>query len=356
MNRQRFEERREKLRALMRKEGLAALVITLDANRFYLSGFELHDAQINESSGCLVIADSGRDWLCTDSRYQDAAKRLWDEERIFIYRGSAMERINGLLREHVRGTVGFEARNISLDQYERLGDGLDMKRADGMVESLRLLKDAEELACMQKACTLNHKLMAWLPGVLVPGRTEAQIAWDVEQFFRNNGAEELAFSSIVAVDGNAALPHALPGETPISENCCVLVDVGCRVERYCSDQTRTFWVGEKIDPGFSRDLELVREAQTRAIKKIAPGVAVSEVYAAARSFLDEKGVGELFTHGLGHGVGLQTHESPSLNSVASTILKPGMVITVEPGLYRPGERGIRWEYMVLVTEDGSRVL
>lgn len=356
MHGQRFEERREKARALMRKEDLAALVVTLDANRFYLSGFELHDAQINESSGCLVLTASGRDWLCTDSRYLDAAKRLWDEENIFIYRGGAMEQVNGLIRGAVKGLVGFEARNISLERYEILSQDLSMKRADGLVESLRVCKDAEEIACMERACDLNHKLMRWLPGVLAPGRTEAQIAWDVEQFFRNHGAEELAFSSIVAVDGNAALPHAEPGETQVTENCCVLVDVGCRVDRYCSDQTRTFWVGERMDPVFARDLELVRQAQARAIEKIVPGASVAEAYAAARSFLDEKGVGELFTHGLGHGIGLQTHESPSLNSQASTILRPGMVVTVEPGLYRPGKCGVRWEYMVLVTEDGARTL
>lgn len=356
MNRQRFEQRREKLRALMRKEGLTALVVTLDANRFYLSGFELHDAQINESSGCIVVTDSGKDWLCTDSRYLDAARRLWDAECIFIYRGNAMDQINLLLHERVKGTIGFEALNISLDQYERLSRQLDMKRADGMVESLRVIKDEEEIKCMARACELNHKMMQWLPGVLVPGRSEGQIAWDIEQFFRNHGAEELAFASIVAVDANAALPHAEPGPALVKDNCCVLVDVGCRLDRYCSDQTRTFWVGERVDSDFARDLELVQEAQARAIKKIAPGVSTAEVYAAARSFLDGKGVGDLFTHGLGHGIGLQTHEGPSLNSVSSSILKPGMVVTVEPGLYRPGMRGIRWEYMVLVTEEGARVL
>ena len=356
MNRQRFEERREKLRVRMREKGLAALVVMLDANRFYLSGFELHDAQINESSGCLIITDSGQDWLCTDSRYLDAANRLWDEDRVFIYRGKTMERINGLLRDTVKGSVGFEARLISLAAYEELSPGLDLQRADGMVESLRMCKDAEEIACRERACRLNHQLMQWVPGVLVPGRSEAQIAWDIEQFFRNHGAEEMAFASIVGINGNAALPHAEPGDALVEENCCVLVDVGCRVDRYCSDQTRTFWVGDRPDPRFVRDLELVQEAQSRAIKVIDPGVPVADVYAAARSFLDEKGVGELFTHGLGHGIGLQTHEGPSLNPASTAILKPGMVITVEPGLYRSGQYGIRWEYMVLVTEDGARVL
>ena len=356
MNRERYAERREKVRRLMRKAGLDALLITLDANRFYLSGFELHDAQINESSGCLVLDVEGGDWLCTDPRYLDAARRLWDEDRIFIYRGGGMEQINGLLKDRFQGRIGFEARSLSVAAFETVGSGLSMEKADGMVESLRMFKEREEIECMEASCVLNHRLMDWLPGVLVPGRSEEQIAWDIEQFFRNHGAEELAFPSIVGVDGNAALPHAEPGDTPVTENCGVLVDVGCRLRRYCSDQTRSFWVGDKPDPVFASDLELIREAQARAIKRIRPGVNASEVYGAAREFLDQHGVGDLFTHGLGHGVGLQTHEAPSLGMTATTVLQAGMIVTVEPGLYRPGHCGVRWEYMVLVTEDGSRVL
>ena len=356
MNKRHFEARREKARRLMHKAGLSALLITLDANRFYLSGFELRDAQANESSGCLIITRSGKDWLCTDPRYLDAAKRLWDEERIFIYRGNGMEQVNGLLKDRISGPIGFEAQNISVAAFESVGAGLAMQRADGMIESLRAVKEPEELSCLEKACALNHQLMEWAPGVLVPGRAESQAAWDIEQFFRNHGAEGLSFSSIVAVDGNAALPHAEPGPTLITDNCGVLVDVGCRLDRYCSDQTRTFWVGDAPDPRFVRDLELIKEAQAKAIALIRPGAAAAGIYAAAKNHLDAHGVGDLFTHGLGHGIGLQTHEAPSLGPRSPVALQAGMVITVEPGLYRPGKSGLRWEYMVAVTEDGARVL
>ena len=355
MNKHQFEARRDKLRSLIHKARLSALVVTLDANRYYLSGFELHDAQINESSGCLIITADGPDWLCTDARYLDAARRLWDENRIFIYRGNAMEQINGLLKQHISGTIGFEARNISLAEYEQLARDLAMQRADGMIESLRLIKEPEEIRRMEHSCALNHKLMQWLPEALLPGRTEAQVAWDIEQFFRNNGAEELAFPCIVAVYGNAALPHAEPGGDRVHDNCCVLVDVGCRFERYCSDQTRTFWVGDRPDPDFARDLDIVKEAQARAIMAIQPGALIADVYRAARAYLNECLVGDLFTHGLGHGIGLQTHESPSLGSTGTGVLQPGMVVTVEPGVYRAGRYGIRWEYMVEVTENGNRV-
>jgi len=348
--------RRVKARRLMRKARLKALLVSLDANRFYLSGFELHDAQVNESSGCLVLMENGKDWLCTDSRFADAAKRLWDEEHIFIYSGNGMIQVNTLLREHASGPVGFEAKNLSVSAFETVGQGLDLHKTDGLVESLRMIKEPEEIQRMEASCALNHRLMDWVPGVLAPDRTEAQVAWDIEQFFRNNGAEELAFSTIVGVDSNAALPHAEPGADRITENCGVLVDTGCRLDRYCSDQTRSFWVGDKPEPLFSADLELIRAAQQAAIQHIRPGVAANEVYAVARSFLDSKGVGDLFTHGLGHGIGLQTHEAPSLGATSTAVLQAGMVVTVEPGLYRLGRHGVRWEYMVLVTEDGAKVL
>jgi Xaa-Pro aminopeptidase len=166
----------------------------------------------------------------------------------------------------------------------------------------------------------------------------------------------MAFPCIVGVGGNGALPHVEPGDTRITKNCGVLVDAGCRLKRYCSDQTRSFWVGDNPDPAFSADLELIKEAQQKAIRHIRPGVAVTEIYNAARAFLDSNGAGVLFTHGLGHGVGLQTHEAPSLGATSTAVLQHGMIVTVEPGLYRPGQHGVRWEYMVLVTENGARVL
>ena len=356
MNKERYAARREKARRLMHEAGLDALLVSLDANRFYLSGFELHDAQLNESSGCLVLVKDGRDWLCTDPRFQDAARQLWDEERLFIYRGNGLGQVNALLRERVSGSVGFEARSLSVATFETLGQGLRMEKADGLVESLRMIKEAWEIERMEASCALNHRLMEQLPALLAPGRTEVQAAWDIEQFFRNQGAEELAFPCIVGVDANAALPHAEPGLAQISENCGVLVDVGCRLHRYCSDQTRTLLVGNGPDPVLRADLERVREVQALAISQVRPGMACSELYSLVRSFFEDQGVGELFTHGLGHGIGLQTHEAPSLGATSQAVLQAGMIITIEPGLYRPGRCGARWEYMVLVTEEGARVL
>ena len=148
MDNTRYAARREHLRALMRREGLDALIVSHPANRFYLSGFELHDSQCNESSGCLIIRQNGRDWLCTDSRYEEAAAELWDRDRIFIYRGSAAEEIRTLLRERVSCRIGFESAIVSHNFVTRLEPGLSLEAADGLVEELRVIKDDEEIRLM----------------------------------------------------------------------------------------------------------------------------------------------------------------------------------------------------------------
>lgn len=358
-----YGERRQRLKGLLQEKGLDALLVSHAANRYYLSGFELHDPQCNESAGRLLILARGQDVLCTDARYLDAAKRLWPENDILIYTHDAPAEIAARLLDAKRPDtekfrVGFEGDALTFDFYSRFfKDGaLEGIRADGLTESLRRIKDPDEIRRMETSCRLNHELMAWLPSVLVPGRTEAAVAWDIEVFFRERGASGLAFASIVAANANAALPHAVPSETPLPKEGLVLVDVGCRVDDYCSDQTRTFWVGETPSPRFRETLSLVQEAQRLAIEAIRPGVVARDVYATARSFFERHKVAEAFTHGLGHGVGLETHEGPSLNSRNETELKPGMVVTVEPGLYDPQWGGIRWEHMVLVTESGHRVL
>lgn len=357
MNKHIYALRREKLRALMKDAALDAMLVTLDANRFYLSGFELKDAQTNESSGCLVIMADGKDILCTDARYEEAAARLWEREHVFIYGGgTAPSQINEMLRSKTCGVLGFEARCLSFDFFEKVSPSLQMRPADGLVEKLRIIKDDEEIFRLERSFALNHKLMQWVPGVLAHGRTERQVAWDIEQFYRNNGASALSFDSIVAVGPNAALPHAIPGEDRVVENCCVLVDCGCRFEDYCSDQTRTFWVGNSPPDYFLKTLELVKEAQQKALDIIRPGVTCKEVYESAWKYFDRHGVAKFFTHGLGHGIGVQTHEAPSLNSRSELPLAPGMTVTVEPGLYYPEWGGVRWEYTVLVTEDGMRIL
>ena len=353
-----YAKRREALRKKLHEQNLAAMLVSYPPNRFYLSGFELHDVQQNESAGHLLVMADGHDVICTDPRYLETARRIWNADGIFIYggSGSATRDLNGFLRSQVRGTLGFEAGAVSLKFYNAIAEGLDMRQADGLVETMREIKDAQEIACLEESMALNHKLMEWIPSMLLPGRTEADIAWDIEKFFRENGASENAFRPIVAVGPNAALPHAEPGQTLITDNCPVLIDCGARYMTYNSDQTRTFWVGDAPADEFRRAMDLVRGAQSAAIALIRPGVKCCDVYRAAYDHFDKAGQAEYFTHGLGHGVGLETHEAPSFRRKGETVLQPGMVITVEPGLYYPQWGGVRWENVVLVTEDGVRVL
>lgn len=354
-----YAARRDRLRRLMENRCLDALLVSKAANRYYLSGFELHDPQCNESAGCLVLAADGQDWLATDARYTDAAARLWDERRIFRYGGESARDLARLLRR--AGTrVGFEARGVSCAFARELigfcGRFPVLEAADGLVERLRLRKDADEIAALERSFALNHRLLRHVEDGLArgewQGREERELAWEIERFFRENGAEGLAFASIVAAGPNGALPHAIPSGARIPAEGPVLVDVGCRVDGYCSDQTRTFWAGEKPTREFSRALALVKTAQESALAVMKPGVALAEVYAAAYEVFARAGVADHFTHGLGHGVGLETHEAPSLSARATGALAEGMTVTVEPGLYYPQWGGVRWEHTALVVREG----
>lgn len=340
----------------MRKAGHQALLVSHAANRYYLSGFELHDPQCNESSGMLLIRTDGPDKLLTDPRFLDAARRLWPEEDIFIYAGQRYAQISDFIGKTHEGPIAFESRAMSVDTCERLRQTLTLVPVQGLVEELRRIKEPWEIERLHRSCVVNERVMRKAPGILQPGMTEAGVAWRLEQLFRDFGATQLAFAPIVAVDSNAALPHAEPGRDALGEECMVLVDMGGRFEGYNSDQTRTFWVGKRPPDHFRKALELTQQAQAEAIKAIRPGLAFAQAYKTARGVFERHGVEAAFTHALGHGIGLETHEAPSLSPLAEGVLEPGMVVTVEPGLYYPQWGGIRWEHMVAVTEDGHRVL
>lgn len=357
-----FAARRDRLRRLLTARGLDAMLVSLPANRYYLSGFELHDPQPNESSGRLVIAADGRDWLATDSRYELAAQALWPRERILIYGSDAAGSLRRILSD-CAAIAGFEPAGISLDFAQKLmrpGPGPALVAAEGLVESLRMIKSEEEIAAIRKSFELNHAMLAWLEGKLAAAGgcaiSERELAWEIEKFFRENGAQELAFASIVASGPHAALPHAVPDASPVARDAPLLVDVGCRVLDYCSDQTRTWWLGREPSKEFARTMRLVREAQEAAMECMRPGVACAQVYRTARKIFEDAGLARAFNHGLGHGVGLETHEKPSLSPHSRDILQKGMVVTVEPGLYFGEWGGVRWENTVLVQDDGIAVL
>ena len=344
------------LKELMLRQGIDDLLVIQPANRFYLSGFELHDGQCNESSGCLLIRTQGPDWLLTDARFTVEARRHWPEEQVHIYGAPRVERLASFLKSLGIVELWIETHAMCAEMFLELGQSLDLHAAPRLVEELRTVKDSDELAALRASCALNHRVYEALEPAIVPGMTEKDVAWMLERLFREGGAESLSFAPIVGFGPNGALPHATPGSSPLESETPVLVDMGGRLNGYCSDQTRTWWIGERPTDAFRRTLDLVQEAQRLAIAKVGPGVSTDELHATARNHFDRHGVAGYFTHSLGHGIGLETHEAPGVGPVRPTILRPGMVITVEPGLYYPEWGGVRWEHMVVVTEDGHEVL
>lgn len=351
-----FANRRHKLLQRMQEEGIDHLLITGAVNRYYLSGFELGDPQCNESAGFLLL---GRDCvqLFTDPRYERAAEKALGRENLSIYRQNKFEVLSEFLGKKNIQTLYFEPVHLSFEAYSKLRDkGVDLFPADRLfVEKQRMIKENGEIERIEASCALNHRVFSRIRDFLRPGISEKELAWEVERLYRSQGAEELSFSTIAAFGPNAALPHAIPGDVPLKENDLVLLDMGCRLNDYCSDQTRTFHVGPK-DNRFEEVKEMVVEAQDRAIKEIKPGMEFREAYAVSRDYFREMGVEKYFTHALGHGIGLETHEPPSLAPKAEGVFQENMVVTVEPGLYYPQWGGIRWEYMIHVKKDGARVL
>lgn len=354
-----FAARRDALRAAVAARNLDGLLVSYAPNRFYLSGFELHDPQCNESAGYLLVTRDA-DWLATDPRYLEAAQKVWDTAHILVYGGDTASALANLMRRcGVR--FGFEAVNTSVDFARRLArPGVSLEAVSGLVENLRRVKHPSELAALRRSFALNHRMLRWLEEEVIPepgGLSEMELSWRIEKFFREHGAQELAFANIVASGPNAALPHAIPTGDAVAPGRPLLVDAGCRVDSYCSDQTRTWWVGPGGDEArFRSTWNQVRAASEAAMRLMRPGVSCADVYKAAWSVFEGYGVAKFFTHGLGHGVGLETHEAPSLNPRADCPLMPGMVVTVEPGLYYPGWGGVRIEYTVVVTETGVEVL
>ncbi len=339
----------------MQEQGIDFFLVQSPANRFYLSGFELFDPQCNESSGCLLVTES-KTILMTDPRYLEAGKENFPVEDIFIYSRDKFEKINEFLKKIGVKNLGFEPQWMSYEFFESLKKEFELSPVRGLVEEIRMIKDQDEIRIMKKSCNLNHKVFKLIEGVVEPGLTETEIAWAAEKMFRESGASGLSFSTIVAGGPRSALPHAIPRNMPVRNNSPLLIDMGCRLNDYCSDQTRTFWIGDNPTDKFRAAKELVLEAQELAIKKIEPGMPINEAYGLVRSFFEEKGVFEHFTHALGHGIGLETHEPPSLGPASKGEFMSGMIVSIEPGLYYPEWGGVRWEYMVLINDNGAEIL
>ncbi|HEY1597823.1 MAG TPA: Xaa-Pro peptidase family protein [Thermoleophilaceae bacterium] len=338
--------RADRLVELLGERELDALLVTNLVNVRYLSGF-------TGTNGLCVVGPDQRVFL-TDFRYVERAQaEVPDFDRL---RGK--QDLLGDAAERLSGRVGFEDQHMNVRQHKRLAemlpDGVELVAAGGLVEDLRAVKEPAELDTMREAARLGDEMYEYIAGRGLVGRSEREVAVDVEREMRARGAEDPSFPSIVAAAANGALPHATPGAAEIGTDTLVIVDMGCLVDGYCSDCTRTFATGSLSDEA-AAVYELVLAAQEESLAAVLPGAECKAVDAVARDRITEGGHGEEFGHGLGHGVGLEIHEGPRLAQSAEGSLVSGNVVTVEPGVYVPGAFGVRIEDLAVVTDDGNEV-
>lgn len=356
-----IEKRIRQLRQLISDKGIDGLMVLIEENRHYLSGFTGEDHQFDESAGALLISKD-RLILATDSRFEIQAVKESPLYDVVVYKKGLAKALPKLVRQMNISTLGFEMVRVSVKQYdsyqkalESASCGLNLVPVEDMVEGLRLIKSPEEVEQTRKALALAEKAYRHVVKTLAPGMTEKAIAWDMERHMRMAGAQGLSFPVIVAAGPNSALPHAIPTDRPIRKNEPILFDWGAILGHYCSDTSRTVILG-KPDDTFLKIHQTVLDAQQKAIKAISDGTDSKAVDAVARNHISTLGYGDKFGHGLGHGTGLAVHEGPRLSPLKQTVLKSGMIVTVEPGIYLPDWGGVRIENQVVVGQNGPIVL
>jgi Xaa-Pro aminopeptidase len=340
-----LSQRRDRLRDRLAAAELDAMLVTDLVNVRYLSGFTGSNAAL------LVRASHTTPVLATDGRYRTQAAQQSPDAEVVVERACAPYLAGRAARDGFR-RVGFESHVVTVDGHRRLleaaGD-TELVRAPGIIESLREVKDAGEVALLRLACEAADAALTDLleGGGLRPGRTEKQVGRDLEALMLDHGADGPSFETIVAAGPNSAIPHHRPTDAVLAAGDFVKIDFGALVSGYHSDMTRTFVLGRAED--WQRDIyDLVATAQRAGTEALAAGVTLSEVDAASRQVIADAGYAEHFGHGLGHGVGLQIHEAPGINSAAAGTLLAGSVVTVEPGVYLPGRGGVRIEDTLVV--------
>jgi Xaa-Pro aminopeptidase len=338
----------DRLAALLEEPLLVAgppYVLGGQANVRYLTG-------LSSSNAAVLVEPDGTATLFTDFRY---AKRGREVPGVTF-----VETARNLLSsvgEHLSGRrIAFEEAHLPYAGYRALVEaGVDVFPAGGQVEDLRAVKDEGEIERIRRAAALSDEIFDALSKERFSGRTERDLVWWVERSFREAGAENVSFPTVVAAGETGTSPHADPGDRVIGNGVLVTVDAGCILDGYCSDCTRTFAVGD-IPPRLQELYALCLEAQLAGLAAVGPGAHGRDADAAAREIIAAQGLGDAFGHGLGHGVGIQIHEAPTLRPESTDVLEAGNVVSVEPGIYVPGEGGVRIEDLVLVTESGSERL
>lgn len=324
-----------------------AVLIRDSYNRRYLSGF-------TGSNAYLYISKNTKK-LLTDFRYTEQANKQSPDFDIIDYTKIGLLKIlNDIIDKDNAKTIGFEDETISYKEfitYEKGLKNVELLPMGDTVEKIRMIKDEEELRCIQKAASIGDLAYEHILKFVKPGVTEKEVALEIETCMKKNGAENLSFDTIVASGLNSSKPHAEPSDKKIEEGDFVTLDFGCIYKGYCSDMTRTFVLG-KASEKQKEIYNIVLEAQLKAIEAVKAGCVGKDIDKIARDIITDKGYGDNFGHGLGHSVGLFIHEEPRFSYSDENVFTENMVVTVEPGIYVPGFGGVRIEDLVCVTKDG----
>jgi Xaa-Pro aminopeptidase len=341
-------KRLERLRQKFKDQNIDAFLVYQVENKQYLSDFK------SSSGWLLVLKDIA--FLAVDFRYLELAKNQTAQFQIIHVKGSSMDWLFELLAAHNISNVGFEANYIPFSIYQQLCNTISQKNnihlvaTYNLVESLRTIKEQSEIISIATACEIADATVNYARQLIQPGMTEKQVAWELEKFIRDNGSESVPFNFLVASGPNSAMPHAIPTDRKILANEPIIIDLGARSAGYCSDMTRTFFIGGK-DKTYSKIYNIVLSAQLATIAMITSGISGESADRLGRDMIKETQYGEAFGHGMGHGIGLEPHEYPRLGPGSADMLSEGMVFTVEPGIYIPGWGGIRIEDTVIIKNN-----
>ncbi|MEA2460213.1 MAG: hypothetical protein QOH90_390 [Actinomycetota bacterium] len=344
------DSRVARLQAGLQGAEVDGLLVTDLTNVRYLTGF-------SGTNGQVLVTASGATFL-TDGRYRARSQQLVKGADIVVYPDGLGDALPGLVQKAEVRRLGIEARNVTLALKDRIvsaAGGAELVPTDSLVEKLRRSKDDDEVRRLEEATSVSDSAFKYIIDRLEPGRTEIEIALDLEIEMRRSGADDVSFEPIVGSGPLSAHIHHTPSSRRLEKGDLVLMDFGARVDGYCSDLTRTVVLGAATDEQL-KVYEIVRAAQQAGIDALRPGATGRDVDGAARKVIADAGHGDVFEHGLGHGLGLDIHEDPRLARTSDDVAMAGDVITVEPGVYLTDFGGIRIEDDVLVTDDGARVL
>ncbi|RSL30975.1 aminopeptidase P family protein [Salibacterium salarium] len=341
--------RLEKLRSMLKEKQADAIFINSPANRYYLSGF-------TGTAGAVIVTPNNA-FFITDFRYIEQAKEQCGHFEVLEQTSSVLKTLQKKSEELGWKSLAFEKDHLTYASFEQLKAHTEAELipVTGLVENIRLYKNDEELATIQQAVDIADRAFKHITSYIKPGIKEIDVSNELEFFMREQGAVSSSFDIIVASGTRSALPHGVASDKEIQNGDLVTLDFGAYYQGYCSDITRTVAVGEPADE-LKTIYQTVYEAQIKALEEIKPGMTGIEADAIARDYITEQGYGRSFGHGLGHGLGMEVHEGPRLSPKGEQKLEPGMVVTVEPGIYVPNVGGTRIEDDIVITETGNQKL